>query len=410
MAHKKECWSYNTGERGRNWVRAYEKGQGGIIFVEYFAPVPDEEGRPALDPATGQPKLRRTRISLGHRDRSKARKQADKLADHLAEAKAVPATLSLRRLIHLYLREVTPTKGKSKQDHDRRAARLFLGFFDSQPDPKRRSDRAPTSLDRQDWDGFVSARRAGQVPDFGAGVRDRVIEYDLKFLVSVLAWAEGASEGKPHHIVRNPWSRERRKAQGMAMPREKNPNRPSVTDDQHAALVDASPNWRFDVVLELCRETMHRRNSVRLLQWTDVDLEGRTVLWRGEFDKNGVELRTPLTDRAVEVLQRAPKVPESPWVVPAPENPAEAVSIHVLNLWLQRAKARAGVNVKGLGFHGQKRAGVRRKEFRELPAKVQEALTGTNHETLRRVYDDVSLEDMREAVARLQRGAEQKAA
>lgn len=71
------------------------------------------------------------------------------------------------------------------------------------------------------------------------------------------------------------------------MPREKNPNRPSVTDDQHAALVDASPNWRFDVVLELCRETMHRRNSVRLLRWTDMDLEGRTVLWRGEFDRTG---------------------------------------------------------------------------------------------------------------------------
>lgn len=68
------------------------------------------------------------------------------------------------------------------------------------------------------------------------------------------------------------------------------------------------------------------------------------------------------------------------------------------------------MNVRGLGSHGQKRAGVRRKEFRKLPAKVQEALTGTNHETLRRVYDDVSLEDMREAVARLQRGAEQKAA
>ena len=86
------------------------------------------------------------------------------------------------------------------------------------------------------------------------------------------------------------------------------------------------------------------------------------------------------------------------------------MSIHVLNFWPQRAKARAGVNVRGLGLHGQKRAGVRRKEFRELPAKVQETLTGTNHEPLRRVYDDVSLEDVREAVARLQRRAERQAA
>ncbi len=81
------------------------------------------------------------------------------------------------------------------------------------------------------------------------------------------------------------------------------------------------------------------------------------------------------------------------------------MSIHVLNLWLQRAKDRAGLKVKGLGFHAQKRAGVRRKEFRELPLKVQEALTGTNHETLRKVYDDVSLDEMREAVERLEEGS-----
>ena len=50
-------------------------------------------------------------------------------------------------------------------------------------------------------------------------------------------------------------------------------------------------------------------------------------------------------------------------MIPAEEDPSPPVSIHVLNLWLQRAKERAGVDVKGLGFHGQKRAGVRRREF-----------------------------------------------
>ena len=117
--------------------------------------------------------------------------------------------------------------------------------------------------------------------------------------------------------------------------------------------------------------------------------------------KNGIEITTPLTRRAREVIEAAPRVAESPWLIPAEEDPSRPVSIHVLNLWLQRAKERAGLKVKGLGFHAQKRAGVRRKEFRELPPKVQEALTGTNHETLRKVYDDVSLDEMREAVERL---------
>ena len=95
-------------------------------------------------------------------------------------------------------------------------------------------------------------------------------------------------------------------------------------------------------------------------------------------------------------------MPESPWLIPAEEDPSRPVSIHVLNLWLQRAKDRAGIDVKGLGFHAQKRARVRRKEFSQLPPKVQEALTGTNHETRRKVYDDVSLEEMREAMERLE--------
>ncbi len=63
------------------------------------------------------------------------------------------------------------------------------------------------------------------------------------------------------------------------------------------------------------------------------------------------------------------------------------------------------MDVKGRGFHGQKRAGVRRREFRELPPKVQEALTGTNHETLQRVYDEASFDEMQEAVRRLGRSA-----
>jgi hypothetical protein len=98
-------------------------------------------------------------------------------------------------------------------------------------------------------------------------------------------------------------------------------------------------------------------------------------------------------------------VPGSPWLDPSEEDPSQPVPIDVLALWMRRAKQRAGVNVRGLGFHGQKRAGVRRAEFRQLPPKGQEALTGTNHETLRNIYDDVSLDELRDAMNRLRRPA-----
>lgn len=133
MARKNSCWSFNAGARGRNWVRAYEKGPGGIIFLEWREPVFDEEGHPVRDPGTGSPLERRRRTSTGHRDRTKAKRQAQELADRFGEMVATPAVLTLRSLIHLYVKELTPTKGHHKQAHDRRASSLFLSFFDARP-------------------------------------------------------------------------------------------------------------------------------------------------------------------------------------------------------------------------------------------------------------------------------------
>lgn len=48
------------------------------------------------------------------------------------------------------------------------------------------------------------------------------------------------------------------------MPRQKNPARPSMTEEQHDdALLTHSPSWRFSLVMELCRETIHRRGVGR---------------------------------------------------------------------------------------------------------------------------------------------------
>ena len=41
---------------------------------------------------------------------------------------------------------------------------------------------------------------------------------------------------------------------------------------------------------------------------------------------------------------------------------------------------------------------VRDPEFRTKPPKVQEAFVGTNHETLRKVYDEVTPDDLRAAM------------
>ena len=111
---RQKGWSYSAGERGRNRVRVFGHQTTGLLFLEYY-----EEG-------PGGSTAKRKRVALGHLDREKAKRQADEAAAALAKAEA-PRTeaLTLQRLFDMYEREVTPSKGRRKQDHDRRARRPF---------------------------------------------------------------------------------------------------------------------------------------------------------------------------------------------------------------------------------------------------------------------------------------------
>ena len=59
----------------------------------------------------------------------------------------------------------------------------------------------------------------------------------------------------------------------------------------------------------------------------------------------------------------------------------------------QREELRA--RLRGVGFHAEKRSGVRDPEFRALPPLIQEELAGTSFETPRQTYDQITVEDMR---------------
>lgn len=398
-----KCWSYNAGQRGKNWCRAFERKKGGTLFLEWREPVVDEEGIVVQD-ERGKTRYRRRRESLEHNDRKRAEQQARDFSEYLlANAPGSPAS-TLRRLVNLYVQEVTPTKKESKRKHDQRAARVFLAYFTDRAaagDRDRGPDRHPGTLDKQDWAGFIAARRDGRITGWERPCRNNQIRLDLKFLLAVLHWASGADEGEPHFLARNPWRWERRRAQKMVMPKEKDPRRPGISDEQHQRVLAHSPNWRFALTAELCRATMHRMNSVRQLRKEDVDLNTGRVRWRGEHDKTGRELVTPLTPEAIETIRNAPVGMLSPWLIPSETDPSKPVSRSVLNEWMQRVKERAGVDVERLGFHAYKRAGVRTKAFRALPPKVQEQLTGTTHAMLKEVYDEVAYEELEEAMETL---------
>jgi integrase len=271
----------------------------------------------------------------------------------------------------------------------------------------------------------MAARREGRIAGFGA-VGPRQVAYDLKFLIAVLTWGLGVPTGRPY-LSRHPWSAERRKATGMRMPKESRPRRPSMSDEVREGLIRHSPHPQFRAALEFGVYTVSRNSSVRHTQWSDVDLENGSIRWRGEWDKNGQDVTVPLTVPAVEALRRLPRGVGATWVFPSAKDPTRPTSRHTFQTWLRRAKAgflqsvedparrrRLSAEMVGLGFHGEKRAGVRDARFRALPAKIQETLARTNHETLRRIYDDVGMDEiaaaMRQEGLLANPGAEQRAA
>lgn len=77
----------------------------------------------------------------------------------------------------------------------------------------------------------------------------------------------------------------------------------------------------FELALELAHETGHGIGSVRLLRWSDIDLDKKTARRRGENDKIGLEHVIAPTAKALKTLKRAwkerPMIGEA-WLFPAP--------------------------------------------------------------------------------------------
>ena len=371
--------SYITGEKGKNRVRLYPHPRDGAMLLEYR----DELGA-------------KKRISLRHDDFERGKAAADALAADLRNATPPRSgELTLRALFDNYEREVTPTKSASKQAHDRRARKLFEVCW---------GNAKVKHLDRRDWDRFIQQRRIGALKPPGGhrktkGVRDRVIEYDLRFLRAVCSWAETVKvEGQPL-LERSPF-------RGFDLPVEANPRRPITTDDEFARLTEAASRLGPDVslFLLLTHETGHRCTAVARLRWSDLDLEKRLVTWRAEHDKIGKEHVVPLSAVAVDALWAARRKEArigDGWVFPSPSAPEQPIRRDLLRDWWQRLEIEAKLErIPGRGWHS-----LRRKFATDLkdkaPLKDLCSLGGwTDHNTVLKCYMKADERTMREALAR----------
>ena len=220
---------YSAGEWGRNRVRVFADPKTGMYQIEWR-----ENGR-------------RLSRSLRHRDWRRAKRQADEFAAGFVlpevngSRNAEPEPLTLETLFDIYGEEVTPTKGGHTRQHDRTTMGMFLRFFGR--------DRDPTTLSQRDWDRFIWARRAGRIGPSGRPVSDRTVEYDLKLLIAIFNWAAKSRDERGRLLLdRNP-------LRGLKTPKEKNPTRVVLAEDEYQALLDLRVSW------DLAQETGRLRRS-----------------------------------------------------------------------------------------------------------------------------------------------------
>jgi integrase len=98
---------------------------------------------------------------------------------------------------------------------------------------------------------------------------------------------------EPAFLARSP-----RSNRGFEIPREKNPVRVVLKEQEYRGLLEAAVNkmdWRFRVALILAHETGHGIGVIRMLWWSDINLEDGLIRWRAEGEKTGYEHLTPMT-------------------------------------------------------------------------------------------------------------------
>ena len=215
--------------------------------------------------------------------------------------------------------------------------------------------------------------------------------------MAVFNWAERSKDERGRLLLdRNP-------LKGLRKPREKNPARVVLTEDEYRALLGVSRQvgWRFHVALVLAHETGHRIGAVRKLRWDDIDLDGETIRWRSEHEKTGYEHTTPVTPEAVAALEEARR--RNPATGDAPVLPSPSVAAWVARGWWDRAERLAGLEPKrGRGWHSLRRKFA--SDLMDQPLKVLCELGGwKTAKTVLQCYQRADEGQLRTALANRRR-------
>ena len=432
MGKKSERWSFKAGKKGANRVRVFEDPKRGIL-AEYYEPQPA-----GLRPV-------KKRLLLGWITHEAAEAEARRLADAFhAHGTSEPEGVSLGQLFDIYQVEVTPTTSVGKQKHDRACMELFSRFFlaDLKGAVRTRAAAAlqrhgqkgfswaeacpiqPQAINLRHWNRFVQERLAGTIAPLGARkvavggelryppVGKRVVGYDLQFLRAVLNWACVAGVDRGPFLTRSPVA-------GFKVPRNENPERPPVFEEEYQAMLGAIPRTparkrrrgtseAVPSAAELARRRLqlvllngqgHRGASIRHLQWTDFELQRGRVRWAAEYDKQRKEHWTTLSPVEVEEIRACRlAVGEigSRWVFPSPVDPSQPMGRTLFRKWFQEAAKQVGASRPRVGPHSMRRKAATEMGDEDAAAAAAAAALGMSVITYLTIYKQPNEERQRQ--------------
>jgi integrase len=283
---------------------------------------------------------------------------------------------------------------------DARSATLLLAFFGA--------DRVVSTLDQNDQRNYAKARELGRIV-LPSGlpttpVRIRTVQADLVLLHAMLRWASRskASSGELL-LVRNPLD-------GVRIEGESNSVRPIASRDRFEATLAAIVRLRgaastdrekarwVKVGLALCfaEATGRRLNSIRNLQWQDINLDKSEIHWRAEHDKKGHDSVIPMTTSLQEAVVRAKGdlKSTSAYVFASETDPTHPMDRHLFDKWLTVAEKEAELPklIGGLWHPYRRKWATERKHH---PLKDVMAAGGwSDAETLIRSYQQADRETL----------------
>jgi integrase len=363
-----EKWKYAAGARP-NTVVVFEREPGGPLYAR------------AWDSAARGGKGNWHRVSLGHRDKARAKRYAIEQAAKLqkGEAEIAEAKVTLAQVLALYLQHRTPRKTPRQQKEDATRVELWTRVLGGGVDPH--------GITLQRWEAFIDARSAGAIdargmavpPGQRKAVRARTVEADCEWLRFVFNWSAKWRLASGRYLMReNP-------VRGYDVPKEKNVRQPvassafyatirEVADRHTMELRKRKPGGGFEPkrvrsylpeLLDIAEGTARRISAICALRYSDLRLQKSNsapfgaIRWPGDTDKEKREWSAPISPNVRAALNRIlterPAVGSGP-LFPSPSDRSVPISRHEAGKWFREAEALAGLDhEEGRGWHSLRR-------------------------------------------------------